>query len=118
MELVDEKVLQQMVKDTSADVIPLLIEHYIEESEQRLTRIYQAMEAKDKEALEFEAHTLGSASLALGNRTLSNLARKIEHMCLDGQQDQAYAYRQELEQIAQQSLQAIAARKNLGFSEA
>ncbi|MDN3684775.1 hypothetical protein QW180_19095 [Vibrio sinaloensis] len=34
------------------------------------------MDSGDKETLEFEAHTLGSSSLALGNRVLSNLARK------------------------------------------
>ncbi|KLN64567.1 response regulator [Vibrio sp. VPAP30] len=117
LELVDEQILQQMIEDTSAEVIPLLIDHYVEESEQRLAKIYQAMDDKDKETLEFEAHTLGSSSLALGNRTLSNLARKIEHMCLDGQQEQAFSLKQELELLAQQSLQALEERKQQGFTE-
>ncbi|NOH24811.1 ATP-binding protein [Vibrio europaeus] len=117
LELVDEQILQQMIEDTSAEVIPILIDHYVEESEQRLAKIYQAMDDKDKETLEFEAHTLGSSSLALGNRTLSNLARKIEHMCLDGQQEQAFSFKQELEYLAQQSLQALEERKQQGFSE-
>ncbi|AIW14143.1 ATP-binding protein [Vibrio tubiashii] len=117
LELVDEQILQQMIEDTSAEVIPLLIDHYVEESEQRLAKIYKAMDDKDKETLEFEAHTLGSSSLALGNRTLSNLARKIEHMCLDGQKEQAFSFKQELEHLAQQSLQALEERKQQGFSE-
>merc|ERR1712173_93579 len=107
LELVDEAILQQMIEDTSADVIPLLIDHYLEESHQRLEKIYLAMDNKDKETLEFEAHTLGSSSLALGNRTLSNLARKIEHQCLDGQCQLAFELKEELQQVANDSLEAL-----------
>lgn len=117
LDLVDEQILQQMIADTSADVIPLLIEHYLEESQQRLTKIYQAMESQDKETLEFEAHTLGSSALALGNRTLSNFARKIEHLCLDGKQEQAFRYKQKLEVVASESLKALEERKQQGFIE-
>ncbi|ANQ16985.1 response regulator [Vibrio natriegens] len=117
LDLVDEQILQQMIADTSADVIPLLIEHYLEESQQRLAKIYLAMESHDKETLEFEAHTLGSSALALGNRTLSNFARKIEHLCLDGKQEQAFSYKQKLEVVASESLKALEERKQQGFIE-
>jgi len=117
LDLVDEQILQQMIVDTSADVIPLLIEHYLEESQQRLAKIYLAMESQDKETLEFEAHTLGSSALALGNRTLSNFARKIEHLCLDGKQEQAFSYKQKLEVVASESLKALEERKQQGFIE-
>ncbi|MFZ6039829.1 response regulator [Vibrio natriegens] len=117
LDLVDEQILQQMIADTSADVIPLLIEHYLEESQQRLAKIYLAMESQDKETLEFEAHTLGSSALALGNRTLSNFARKIEHLCLDGKQEQAFSYKQKLEVVASESLKALEERKQQGFIE-
>lgn len=117
LELVDEMIIKQVIEDTSAEVLPILIDHYIEESETRLTKIYQAMDAADKEMLEFESHTLGSSALALGNRTLSNLARKIEHLCLDGQHEQAFTYKGELEQIAVASIEAIKERKQQGFNE-
>ena len=117
LDLVDEQILQQMIADTSADVVPLLIEHYLEESQQRLAKIYQAMDSQDKETLEFEAHTLGSSALALGNRTLSNFARKIEHLCLDGKQEQAFSYKQKLEVVASESLKALEERKQQGFIE-
>lgn len=117
LELVDEQVIQQMIEDTSAEVIPLLIDHYIEESNERLGKIFDAIDNKDKETLEFETHTLGSSALALGNRSLSNLARKIEHLCLDGQEQQAFTYKEELQKIAQESLIAIEQRKEQGFSE-
>lgn len=114
-ELVDEDVLQQMIKDTDAEIIPMLIDHYLEESQQRLERIKKAVGELDKETLEFEAHTLGSTALALGNRTLSNLARKIEHLCLDGQEEEAFSLHIELQSLAQRSLAALIKRKELGF---
>lgn len=116
-ELVDETILQQMIQDTSAEVLPLLIDHYIEESEQRIDSMNSAFIEKNAEILEFESHTLGSSSLALGNRALSNLARKIEHLCLNGQADVAFNYHQELMDLAQRSLEALGQRKTLGFTE-
>ncbi|MDW3124778.1 Hpt domain-containing protein, partial [Vibrio sp. 1974] len=41
-ELVDELILQQMIKDTCAEIIPTLIEHYIEESRERMQKIERA----------------------------------------------------------------------------
>ncbi|AIW18957.1 response regulator [Vibrio coralliilyticus] len=117
LELVDEEVLEQMIEDTSADVLPMLIDHYIEESNERLRKIYQAMEDRDKETLEFESHTLGSSSLALGNRVLSNLARKIECMCLENHEQQAFELSEELKELAEKSLAALEYRKTLGFVE-
>ncbi|NOH54561.1 response regulator [Vibrio coralliilyticus] len=117
LELVDEEVLEQMIEDTSADVLPMLIDHYIEESNERLRKIYQAMEDRDKETLEFESHTLGSSSLALGNRVLSNLARKIECMCLENHEQQAFELSEELKELAEKSLAALEYRKTLGFIE-
>ncbi|USD31250.1 MULTISPECIES: response regulator [Vibrio] len=117
LELVDEQVLEQMIEDTSADVLPMLIDHYIEESNERLSKIYQAMEDRDKETLEFESHTLGSSSLALGNRVLSNLARKIERMCLENHEQQAFELSEELKELAEKSLAALEYRKTLGFIE-
>ena len=117
LELVDEEVLEQMIEDTSADVLPMLIDHYIEESNERLRKIYQAMQDRDKETLEFESHTLGSSSLALGNRVLSNLARKIECMCLENHEQQAFELSEELKELAEKSLAALEYRKTLGFIE-
>ncbi|MBU2898986.1 ATP-binding protein [Vibrio hepatarius] len=117
LELVDETVLRQMIEDTSAEVLPMLIEHYLDESQERLKKIYQAMDDRDKDTLEFETHTLGSSALALGNRVLSNLARKIEHLCIENQEEQAYKLRDDLKELADNSLSALAYRKTQGFIE-
>lgn len=48
-ELVDELILQQMIKDTCAEIIPTLIEHYIEESRERMQKIERALGEHDLE---------------------------------------------------------------------
>ncbi|WP_261902578.1 Hpt domain-containing protein [Vibrio fortis] len=113
--LVDESVLQQMIVDTSAEVIPILIDHYVTESKTRIDAIKKAAESQDGEALEFEVHTLGSTSLALGNRALSTLARDIERQCLEKQTEIAFTRVDELLTLADDSIQALIDRKELGF---
>ncbi|MFH4561221.1 Hpt domain-containing protein [Vibrio diabolicus] len=114
-ELVDEPILQQMIKDTCAEIIPTLIEHYIEESRERMEKIEQALSAKDLQTLEFEVHTLGSSALALGNRTLSRQARMIEKYCVEGKTLEALALCESLSQLAIESFDALEKRKDQGF---
>ncbi|ACY51692.1 MULTISPECIES: Hpt domain-containing protein [Vibrio] len=114
-ELVDEHILQQMIKDTCAEIIPTLIEHYIEESRERMEKIEQALSAKDLQTLEFEVHTLGSSALALGNRTLSRQARMIEKYCVEGKTLEALALCESLSQLAIESFDALEKRKDQGF---
>ncbi|WP_102406171.1 Hpt domain-containing protein [Vibrio sp. 10N.261.55.A7] len=114
---VDESILTQMIKDTSADVIPILIDHYLEESQLRLNNIDLALSDKNLEQLEFETHTLGSSALALGNHVLSRSAREIERLCLEGKPEQAFEKVDSLQNVARKSLSAISLRKELGFSE-
>ncbi|ELP5729479.1 response regulator [Vibrio vulnificus] len=115
--LVDELIIQQMIRDTSAEVMPMLIEHYIEESEVRIGRIVKAIDAEDFEQLEFELHTLGSSSLALGNRSLSNAAREAERFCFANAFNDALKLAKTLPELAQRSLHALHQRKLLGFTE-
>ncbi|USD39947.1 response regulator [Vibrio sp. SCSIO 43135] len=115
LNLVDESILQQMIEDTSADVIPLLIDHYVEESKDRLSKIHESVAEQNGDQLEFESHTLGSSALALGNRQLSSLAREIEKLCLEGNVSEAFALEPQLQQLAQQSIDALLVRKDQGF---
>lgn len=116
-ELVDELILQQMIKDTCAEIMPKLIEHYIEESRERVEKIQQALSNQDKEMMEFEVHTLGSSALALGNRPLSRHARTIEKHCVEGNTDLAFELCQSLPELAEQSFLALSQRKEQGFED-
>lgn len=114
--LVDESVLEQMIRDTSADIIPILIDHYVEESQTRLIAIKDAATQKDVQALELEVHTLGSTALSLGNRPLGELARDLEKQCLNQNHDTAFLQVDELLELAKRSIKALLERKDAGFS--
>jgi two-component system, sensor histidine kinase len=114
-ELVDEAIIQQLITDTSADVLPMLIDHYTEECQLRLNNIHQAITNIDVKQLEFEAHTLGSSSLALGNRALSRLARKVEQLCRQDQAEQAFSLSDDINKLGNASIAALIERKSLGF---
>ncbi|GAB2660060.1 Hpt domain-containing protein [Vibrio panuliri] len=115
-ELVDEAIIQQMIEDTDSEVMPMLIDHYIAETLHRTQILDQAFVEQDIDVIKFESHTLGSTSLALGNRMLSNLARKIEHLCVTDQKEAALALHRELLSVVQHSVDALIQRKELGFS--
>ncbi|HCE2342624.1 TPA: Hpt domain-containing protein [Vibrio parahaemolyticus] len=114
-ELVDELVLQQVIKDTCAEILPTLIDHYIEESCERMKKIEQALSDNDLETLEFEVHTLGSSAMALGNRPLSRQARSIEKHCVEGKTQQALELCAALPLLAERSFEALNLRKAQGF---
>ncbi|USD67799.1 response regulator [Vibrio sp. SCSIO 43136] len=105
--LVCPKIIEQMIEDTSKDVLPMLIEHYIEETYTRIQKITDAVGANDAEALEFETHTLGSSSLALGNQRLSESARHVERLCIEGEASQALELAKQLAALAQESVLAL-----------
>ncbi|CAM3625369.1 Autoinducer 2 sensor kinase/phosphatase LuxQ [Vibrio aerogenes CECT 7868] len=111
--LVDETIIQQVIADTSIEVLPVLIDHYVEECQQRVKKISCAINHKKAECLKFETHTLGSSALALGNRNLAELARKIEHLCIDGKDEEAYQAGEALPQLAADSLAALQLRKTM-----
>ncbi|KZX67694.1 phosphorelay protein LuxU [Vibrio sp. HI00D65] len=115
-QLVDESALEQMIRDTSADIIPILIDHYVEESQTRLVAIHKAAMNKDAQTLEFEVHTLGSTALSLGNRPLGELARALEKQCLEQNHEDAFSKVSELIELAERSIEALVQRKNAGFS--
>lgn len=115
-ELVDESVLEQMVRDTSPEIIPILIDHYVTESQVRLLTIKEAVSNNDAQTLEFEVHTLGSTALSLGNRPLGKLARALEQQCLEAHHEQAFLQVGELIELAERSINALLERKEAGFS--
>ncbi|MUL01734.1 response regulator [Aliivibrio fischeri] len=115
--LVDEQIIQQIITDTDASVMPELIRFYIIESKERVETISNAAKNKDLYALEFESHTLGSSALTLGNVALSTLAREIEIHCINQQFDDALEKAAHLPDLATLSLDALEQRNKQGFSK-
>ena len=112
---VDEVVLQQLVRDTSADIVPELLLGYIEDTHELLRRIKVAVDQDDAGKLELEVHTLGSSAGAHGNTALLELARHIEGLCRDEASGRAMQQVPELFKLAEESLRQLAQRTEAGF---
>ena len=112
---VDEAVLQQLVRDTSADIVPELLFGYIEDTHELLRKIKTAVSQTEVENLELEVHTLGSSAGAHGNTALLELARHIEGLCRDGATEKAMLKTPELFELAEESLHQLAQRTEAGF---
>ena len=113
---VDEQVLQQLVIDTDAEIVPELISLYIEDSQQRMRLIETAIAKQDIKTLDFETHTIGSSAIAHGNAKLHKLARQIEMLCKQDQHQQALQEAMQLIDVAQQSFEQLAIRAKKGFT--
>lgn len=112
---VDEAVLQQLVRDTSADIVPELLLGYIEDTHERLRQIKIAVSQTDTGKLELETHTLGSSAGAHGNTALLERARHIESLCRDGDSEKAIQQTPGLLELAEESLRQLAQRTEVGF---
>ncbi|MEZ9925360.1 Hpt domain-containing protein [Vibrio breoganii] len=110
-QLIDNAVIEQIISDTSIEILPLLIDSYLEESQGRLEIINKALDEEDYQTLEFETHTLAGTSLAIGVSALGKLAKSVEQSCL--QQDHAEALKNGalLKDLAIQSQQALQSLK-------
>ena len=103
----DESVLEQLVRDTSPEIIPKLLTIYMDDAQNRLQIIQTALSENDIKSLEYESHTLGSSSAAHGNIRLHNLARKVEHLCQDGKEKEAIELAKTLPAVTATSLQQL-----------
>ncbi len=115
--LVDEQTLQQIIRDTSVDALPMLIDHYVQETRTHQLNITQATTSQQLDKLGFEVHKLFSSSLALGNNALSELARMIEIECHNKNESEAYQLAEQLEELANRSLEALLLRNEQGFTD-
>ncbi|WP_250122039.1 PAS domain S-box protein [Chroococcidiopsis sp. CCMEE 29] len=79
----DTKVLQSLRKMTgtrAAEVLPQLIDNYLEEAPQLLQAMRAAVVSEDTAALQQAAHTLRGTSATLGATHLSQLCKTLETM--------------------------------------
>ena len=113
--LMNESVLLQLARDTGTEVLPKLLELYTKDARARISRIEEAVTAKDYQILEFESHTLGSSAGAHSNLRLQRIARQIEHLCQKDEHELALEYAEALSEIAETSLQLLTERAADGF---
>ncbi|WP_370978443.1 response regulator [Agaribacterium sp. ZY112] len=80
---IDLKIIRQLEKDTSTEVLPSIIDIFLSETKARLPLMNQLFASKDWQALAEQAHTLKSSAGSFGATTLSIIAGKIEEAVRD-----------------------------------
>ncbi|MCP4198512.1 MAG: PAS domain S-box protein [Proteobacteria bacterium] len=105
--LVDGKILEKLGRDTSPELLPELIVSFEDDALVRLKKIAEACEREDIEALEIEAHTIGSSAGSFGALRLHHLARRIEALCQEGDRAEAFKLSAVLAEVGKQSLAAM-----------
>lgn len=75
---VNIKVIDTLIKDTSVDFFPSLLEVFEAETAQRLANIDAALSAQDTKSLSIESHSLKGTSATFGAETLRSVVAALE----------------------------------------
>lgn len=79
--LLDVKIIERLVEDTSPDALPKMLHLFIEEIVTRSTRLQNDVVSQAWNNMENEAHTLKSCAGTFGALELQFLAKSIETAC-------------------------------------
>jgi len=110
-DLLDESYLIKLGEDTDPDMVPELIDIFLVDAKERITRMEQAIEDKDMDVLELESHTLGSSAASYGLMPFHRLARRVEAACLEKNESKTLELSSELVVLAGQSFIVLKAYK-------
>jgi len=116
-EYINEAILQQLCRDTDAEVVPEFLMHFIDDSKKRIKIISEVISTRDFKTLEFECHALGSCAAAYGSIKLCNLAKRIENACQQEKWEQALKSATKLLTVADRTFQLLSQRAVRGFYE-
>lgn len=111
----DESVLQQLVTDTSVDIIEELISFYIQDTKDRMKLVNAAIATLDFKAIEFQVHTIGSSAASHGNIKLFQLSKDVELLCKTNQHQQVIEQAKKINDIAEKSFDLLDERVQQGF---
>lgn len=78
MNVLNRDALEQLERDTSAEVVPLILNRFLGELEQRCADIRAAAASGEVDRVGLEAHSIKSAAKTFGLEQLSENARRLE----------------------------------------
>ncbi|MDH5514468.1 MAG: PAS domain S-box protein [Gammaproteobacteria bacterium] len=87
--LLDEQVFQQLADDVTPDMVPVMMQMFIDEMVQRAGNLSAALDDSSMDTVENEAHTLKSSAGTFGAARLHELASDIEVACRAGNRSHA-----------------------------
>lgn len=92
MELLNQQAIEQLERDTSPEIVPVILGRFLGELETRCDAIREALAGADAQRVGLEAHSVKSAARTFGLEQLSEQARLLEEQAdagPGGLQDQA-----------------------------
>jgi two-component system sensor histidine kinase/response regulator len=108
-QLLDEAVLAQLAADTEDEIVPGMVETFLEELDKRLSHMERAIDNEDFVRVGNEAHTVKSGAGTFGIPSLKIAAQALEACCNDGEPS---AVRRAYERVQELSQQVSEAFKN------
>ena len=87
VERVDAATLKQLGQDTEPTLVPELVELFINDARERISRITQALEVDDMAVVDHEVHALGSSSATYGLPGVHRIARHCEEAMRNGEHE-------------------------------
>ena len=105
--VVDRDVLIQLGQDTDPSLLPMLVDDFIKNTQQRCEAISTALEKNQSLDLEQQAHALGSSAATFGAMRLKQTLRTLEAACVNGDHDMVNDLGPHVMPLAEATIQQI-----------
>lgn len=103
-EVLSEEVLAQLVRDTSAESLPMMISVFINEIKKRIEGIERAESTTDESEMREQAHALKSCCGTFGGKKLQAVAHELEMQAAQSSACSNAALLANIKQVAQTTL--------------
>jgi PAS domain S-box-containing protein len=110
VDMLDENILKSLAEDTSAEMVPVMLQAFITETRDRLERIDAMGDKASLAQLEDEAHAMKSGAGTFGAPRLHILAKDLETACRNNDAEGAADILESLLPLAEQTLAVIEKR--------
>ncbi len=100
VDLIDESAFVTLAEDTSEELVPRMIEIFLNESRARMQHIIELDPVDDIVIIGDEAHTLKSTSITFGAKYMHVLSKELEKACKSNDIDAANKIIPELVEVA------------------
>lgn len=89
--LLDQGELELLAEQTSAEIVPVVVEEFLKEMHVRVTEHSRAVQDRNRYGLQSVCHAIAGASSSVGARRLGSLAKSIEIKCIAGDDEEAFS---------------------------
>ena len=104
---IDRTILQNLAEDTSIELVPQLIQTFINNAEERLHEIQKAAAEENSSRIEHEAHSLKSSAATFGAFQLHQIASELETAGKSNDHEKAKQLTDDLAPRCEQALDAL-----------